>query len=102
MAKPGRGYGKNMDAGVIDQERVFVRAVSGASVLHDPQAARDDLFLDAVVEQDDAVGDVFLDAEAGKLTLAAFGGDDGGDALVLEPAEQAPEFSAKDGGIRQS
>ena len=57
---------------------------------------------DAMVEQDDAVGDVFLQSLSRERALAALGGDDGGHALILEPAEQAAQFRAEDGGVGQA
>ena len=74
----------------------FVPCV-GAAVLDDAQPARRDLVDHAVVEQDHAVGDVLLQAVAGERAVAALAGDDGGDALVLEPAEQAAQLGAQDG-----
>ena len=57
---------------------------------------------DPVVQQDDAVGDVFLQAVAGERALAALAGDDGRDALVLEPAEQPAQLGAQDAGVGQA
>ena len=77
---------------VIDEERIFVRAVIGAAVFHHPQSARGDLIVNAMVEQHDGVGDVLLESLPGQETLAALAGDDGGHALVLQPAEQPSQF----------
>ncbi len=52
--------------------------------------------LHAVVEQDDAVGDVLLEPLARELALAALAGDDRGDALVLQPAKQAAQLRAQE------
>ncbi len=91
-----RGDRQHRDAVLVDQERVLVGAVRRAAVLDDAQPARRDLLVDAVVEQDHAVGDVFLQALAGQRAgSAALAGDDGGDALVLQPAEQAPQLGAQ-------
>src|SRR6185295_15099332 len=51
---------------------------------------------DAVVEKDDAVGDVLLEAVAGQRAVAPLGRDDRGDALVLQPAKEAPQLRAQD------
>ena len=67
-----------------------------AAVLDDAQAPRGDLLGHAVVEQDHAVGDVLLQPLAGERAVAALAGDDRGDALVLEPAEQPPQLRAQD------
>jgi hypothetical protein len=45
-----------------------------------------------VVEQDHAVGDVLLQALAREGPFAALAGNDGGNALVLQPAEQSPQL----------
>ena len=71
-------------------------------VLHDAQAPGRDLLLHSVVEQNDAVGDIFLDAITRELALAALASDDGGDALVLEPGEQAPQLGAQDRAVGKS
>ena len=81
---------------------ILVGAVDGAAVLDDAQPAGRELLGDAVVEHDDAVGDVLLQALAGERAVAALAGDDGGDALVLEPAEQPPQLRAQDGGVGQA
>ena len=81
---------------------ILVGAVGGAAVLDDAQPARGDLLVHAVVEQDHAVGDVLLQAVAGQGALAALAGDDGGDALVLEPAEQPAQLGAQDGLVGQA
>ena len=72
-----------------------------AAILDDAQAPRRHLLVDAVVEQDHAVGDVLLQAVAGQRAFAPLAGDDGGDALVLEPAEQ-PAQSRRAGWPRSS
>ena len=55
-----------------------------------------------MVEQDHAVGDVLLQTLPGQGLLAALGRDDGGDALVLEPAEQAPKLGTEDGIVGEA
>ena len=56
----------------------------------------------AMVERDHRVGDVFLETLAREHLLAAFGGDDGGDAAVAHPAEQPPQFGAQDAGVLEA
>ena len=46
-----------------------------AAVLHDPQPAGGDLLGHPVVEEDDAVGDVLLQALARERSLAPLAGD---------------------------
>jgi hypothetical protein len=86
---------QHVDAVLVDQERVLVGAVRAAAVLDDPQPPRRNLLAHAVIEQDHAVGDVFLEPLARELAFAALAGDDGRHALVLEPAEQAPQLRAQ-------
>jgi len=52
--------------------------------------------LHPVIQDDDAVADVLLQAVAGQVSLSLLAGDDRGDLLVLEPAEEAAEFGPKD------
>ena len=97
-----RGDRQDRDAAPIDEERVLVGAVGRAAVLDDPQPARRDLLVDAVVEQDDAVGDVLLEALAGQRVHAALAGDHRGDAALLEPGEQAAQFGAQHRRVGQA
>ena len=94
-----RGDGQDGDALLVDEEGVFVGAVRRAAILDDAQPARGDLVDDPVVEQDDAVGDVFLEPVPRELPLAALGRDHGRDAALLEPAEQAAQLGAQDRGV---
>ncbi len=55
-----------------------------------------------MIQQDNAVGDVFLQPLARQRAVAALGGDDGGHALVLQPAEQAAQFGTQDGFVLQA
>ena len=50
----------------VDQERILVGAVVGAAVLDHAQAARRDLIVDAVVEQDHRIRDVLLEPLPGQ------------------------------------
>lgn len=79
-----------------DQEWVLAGAVQGAAVLDHPQAADRRLILNAVIEEDHAVGDVLVNAVAGQRPLSRFDGDYGGDALVLQPPEQPAQLRAQD------
>ena len=96
VPEPDRRHRQHGDAVLVDQERVLVGAVVGAAVLDDPQPARRHLLAHPVVEHDDAVGHVLLEALAGELPVALLAGDDRGDAPVLEPAEQPPQLRAQD------
>ena len=64
MAKTERCHRQHRDAGFADQERVLVGAVERAPVLEDSQPTDRGLLGDAVVEHDDTVRHVFLDAMA--------------------------------------
>ena len=90
-----RSRRKDADAVFVDEKGIFVGSVGGAAILDDPQSARRDLVHDAVVEQDDAVGNVFFEAMPGQLPVASFSGDDRSEAPVLDPAEKPPQFSAQ-------
>ena len=96
MIQPQRGDRQHADALLVDQEGIFVGAVGRAAIFHHPQPPGGELVVDAVVQQDDAVGDVFLQAVAGEGPSPLLAGDDGGDALVLEPAEQPPQLGPQD------
>ena len=91
-----RRQGEDRDPVVADEERVLVGAVPRAAVLDDPEAPRRDLVLHAQVEQDHAVGHVLLEAVARQRGLAPLAGDDGGDALVLQPAKEPVQLGAQD------
>ena len=66
-----------------------------AAIFDDAQTPRRKLIVDAVVEQDHAVGDVFLQAITRQRAFAALSGDDRRDALRLEPLEQPAQFGAQ-------
>ena len=102
MVEAERGHRKNRDTLFVNQEGVFVRAVHRAAILDDTQPARRKLLNDAMIEQDNAVGDVFLHSLSRERALAALGGDDGRDPLILEPAKQAAQFRAQDGGVAEA
>src|SRR5207245_7708771 len=70
VLEPDRGKGQDVEAFFVDQERVFVRAVGGAAIFHDPQAARGNLVEDTMIQQDHAIGDVFLEPATGQGAVA--------------------------------
>lgn len=70
-----------------------------APVLHDTEPPGGHLLGDPMIEQNDAIGDIFFQTLAGELPFAALAGDNGGDALVLEPAKQPSQFRTQDRGI---
>ena len=94
--------GKNGKTFVIDEEGIFVGAVGRAAILDDAHAAGGDLFVYAMIEEDDAIGDVFFEAVAGKIAFAAFSGDHSGEAAIFEPAEQPADFSAQHAGVGEA
>ena len=55
-----------------------------------------------MVEQDHAIGNIFLQPMSSESTLTALGGDDGGYTLVFESAKQAAQFRAQNALILQS
>ena len=74
-----------------------------AAVLDHPQSTGGELLGDPVVEHHHAVRDVLLDPEPGELAVdvAALTGDDRGQVVVLEPAEEPAELAAHDGLVGQ-
>ena len=102
MIEPQRRDRQHRNARLADQERIFVRAVRRAAIFDDAQPARGDLLDDAVIEQDDAVGDELLEALTREMMLAALTGDDRRDAAVLQPSEQPPQFRAQNRLVRQA
>lgn len=75
-----RKYG---ETGLPDQEGTLAGAVHGAAVLDHAEPADGTLFLDAVVEQNHTVGDVFLDAVASQFSVARLGRDHRCDSFAL-------------------
>ena len=100
--RPSEVTGSTLMPLFADQERVLVGAVGGAAVFHDAQAPGGDLLGDAVVEDDHAVGDVLFETVAGELIVAPLAGDDGSDAFLLQPAEQAPQLGPQDRLVGQA
>ena len=72
-----------------------------AAIFDHAQPPGRDLIDDAMVEQDHAIGDVFLQAVAGQRAFAALARDDDRDAFVLEPAKEPAELCAHDRLIGQ-
>ena len=97
-----RGDRKDAESILADEKRKLVGAVERSAIFHDPQVPRGDLVLDPMVQQDDAVGNVFLQPVARELFAPALGRDDGGHALVLEPAEQPAQLGAQNRLIGQA
>ena len=87
-----RRDGEHADALVPDEKWKFVGAVQGAAIFYHAQMPRGDLLVDPMIEQDDAIGHVLLQAMTCELFAPAFGGNDGRHALVLEPAEEPAQF----------
>ncbi len=66
------------------------------AVLDHPEAARGNLLVYAMVENDHAVRHVLLDPVACETAVAPLAGHDRGDGPVLEPAEQPAELRSHD------
>ena len=94
--------GSTREAVVVDQERVLVGAVVGAAVLDDADPARRNLIVDAVIELDHRVGDVFLEAVARERALAAFAGNHDREVAIAQPAEQPAQLRAEDRLVLQA
>ena len=90
-----RRHGEQRDAAVADEKRVLVDAVPGAAVLDHAQPPGRDLLLHPQIEENDAVGDVLLEPVAGEGLVAALAGDDGRDALALQPAKEPVQLGAQ-------
>src|SRR5258706_8044985 len=101
MIQSHRGDWQHRDAILADQERIFIGAMEGAAIFDDAQTARGDLVDDKVIEEDDTISDVFLQAVTGEGAFASFAGDNGSNLFIFEPAEEAAEFSAQDALVRQ-
>ncbi len=96
-----RGDRLYRDALLPDQEGILIGPVQRAAVLEDAKPSDRCLLGDHVIEDDDAVRDVLLDSVACQHSLAALGGDHGGDAAVLEPQEQPLQLGAQLAGVRE-
>src|ERR1700674_1417814 len=62
----------------IDQERIFVCAVTGAPVFDNSHPARGSLLADAMVEQNDAVGNILFQTVPGESAVSFLGRHYGG------------------------
>jgi len=100
--KPSEVTGKNAESVLVDQEWVFVGAVRRAAVFHDAKPSGGDLVGHAMVEENNAIGDVLFESVTGECPFAAFGGNHGGDSLVFQPAEQAAQFSTQNALVLES
>src|ERR1043165_2292090 len=96
-----RGDGKNGEALLVDKKGMLVCPGRRAAILDNPQTARGDLLLDAVVEQDDPVSHVLFETIPRQLAFAALASDDRGNSFFFQPAEQAAQFGANDRFTRQ-
>src|SRR5579871_2671495 len=61
-----RSHRQDTKTVLIDEKRIFVGTVRRTAVFDDAQAAGGNLVCDAVIEKDDAVGDVLFEATAGE------------------------------------
>src|ERR1041384_561879 len=73
----------------------------GSSILDYSQPPGRNLLNDAVVEQDHAIGDIFLQTVSCKDAFATFRRDDRRDPPTFQPPKEPPEFGAKDQFVRQ-
>jgi len=71
MRESDRGDRQDVDARFVDEKRVFVRAVAGTAVFDDAKPSRGHLLDDAMIQDDDAVGDVLLESLTGQHAVAA-------------------------------
>src|ERR1039457_6320770 len=68
-------------------------------VFNDTNSTCGDLFPDPVVQKNDAIGNVLLQAVASKRTLPQLAGNDRRNLLFLKPTEKSFYLQAKDAGI---
>lgn len=95
MVQANRGDRQHRESAVIDRKWIFVGAVGAAAIFHHPYTSGGDVVGNAMVEEHDAIGDVFLEPEAGQGFLASFAGDEDGHAERFEKLEQAADFTAQ-------
>ena len=62
------------DSILLDEKRILVRAVDGAAIFDHPDAAGRHLIDHPMIERDNAIGDVFLQAIASQRAVAALAG----------------------------
>ena len=55
-----------------------------------------------LLQQNDAVGDIFFDAVPGQSAVAAFRRDDRRQVMLFQPMQQAAQFRAQDGVVRDA
>jgi len=60
------------------------------------------LLLDAEVEEDHAIGDVFFEPVTCQGLVAAFPRNDGRHAALFQPVKKPTKLRPKDSGVRQS
>ena len=73
---------------VVDQEWEFVVAVGRSTILQDPHLAGRLLGGDSLIQDDDAICQVFLEAMAGQSLGPSLPRDDRGDTFGLQPLKQ--------------
>src|SRR5690606_10266164 len=83
------------DSVFVDEERVFVGAVGGPAILDDAEPSRRYLLRGTMVEQDDAVRNVFFESLPRQGPLAPFSGYDRRHTFVLQPAKQPAKLGTK-------
>ena len=93
---------QDRDAGFVDEERRLVGAVRRSAVLHDTKPPRRVLLHDTMIEQDDAVADVFFQSVSRQSAVAALSGHDRRHALGAQPVEQPAQLGAQHARVGQS
>ena len=93
---------QNGDAVFVDQERILIRPMRRAAILHHAQPPRRNLVVQPMIEQDDAVGNVFFQPLARERPAALLAGDDGRHPLFFEPVKQPPHFRPQNGLVIQA
>src|SRR6202012_416463 len=96
-----RGDGQHAKAVLVNEERIFIRSMGRAAIFHDAKSTRRNLVLDAMIEQEDAIGNVFLKAMPCEGAVAALRGDHSSEFPLLQPVEQTTNFGAQDRNVRE-
>ena len=86
-ASPADVTRHHCDALLVYDEGIFIGAVRGTSIFNEPQTTGRQLVFNAVIEQDDAVSDVFLKSIARQRAVAPLAGDDGSHTFFFQPVE---------------
>ena len=72
------------------------------AIFDDPNSTDGHLFVHPVIQQNDAIGNVLLQAMTGVRVLSRLAGNDGRDFFLLQPSEKSLDLQAKNAGIGEA